>query len=176
MESTRTGSRIFNKTDKAREELADRRHGLPARLRQVLILVDGKRDVDALRGLLPGQDVDGALARLQADGYIAAPDTPATDHAVDQLAQAREYMISVAQSCLGLLATDLVNRIRRTTGTAQLAAVAGYWITAVRDSRYGGHRCEHYLEQLKGLVPGLWVTAPGVSALTFASEHRGNGA
>lgn len=160
----RDSATVFTKSEKGREEIAERSHGLNARQRHVLILVDGKRDSAALRAALPGQDVDTVLGDLLRDGYI---DTVHSEEAAQQLAiqsgeghgleQAREYMIAVAQSCLGLLATDLVARIRRSSGQAQLSAAASYWITAVRDSKYGCHLGDHYLEQLRALAPKLWA-------------------
>lgn len=159
-------STVLAKSEKGRMEIAQRSQRLSARQRHVLILVDGKRDAAALRAALPGQDVDAILDELLCDGYVqaaaAAEDAPVhsgqsgDEHGMDQ---AREYMIATAQSCLGLLAADLVARIRRSSGQAQLSAAASYWITAVRDSKYGGHLSDHYLEQLRALAPRLWSTS-----------------
>jgi hypothetical protein len=39
---------VLAKTDKGIEELRDRMHGLPQRLRSVLVVVDGRQSVGAL--------------------------------------------------------------------------------------------------------------------------------
>lgn len=62
---------IYRKTAKGVAEIETRAHRLPPRLRSALILVDGKRDTDDLRGLVPLQ-ADEALAYLQGEGFIEA--------------------------------------------------------------------------------------------------------
>ncbi len=62
---------IYRKTAKGVAEIETRAHRLPPRLRSALILVDGKRDSDDLRGLVPTQ-ADEALAFLQGEGFIEA--------------------------------------------------------------------------------------------------------
>ena len=39
---------IYDKTDKGREEITSRRHGLSPRLRPLLVMVDGKKRADEL--------------------------------------------------------------------------------------------------------------------------------
>jgi hypothetical protein len=42
------GTRIYEKTDKGREEIATRKHQLPMRLRSVLVMIDGRQPLSAL--------------------------------------------------------------------------------------------------------------------------------
>ena len=60
---------IFRKTAKGVAEIETREHRLPPRVRNALILVDGKRDVAALKGLMPLQ-VDESLATLLEQAFI----------------------------------------------------------------------------------------------------------
>lgn len=62
---------IFRKTAKGVHEIETRAYRLPLRVRNVLILVDGRRDVTALRGLVP-QQVDDMLDMLVAQAFIEA--------------------------------------------------------------------------------------------------------
>lgn len=62
---------IFRKTAKGVHEIETRAHGLPLRVRNVLILVDGRRDVATLRGLVP-QQVDDMLNMLVEQAFIEA--------------------------------------------------------------------------------------------------------
>lgn len=76
---------IFRKTAKGVHEIETREHRLPPRLRNVLILVDGRRDVATLRGLVP-QQVDDVLNMLVEQAFIeaagqAAPAPRAADDA-----------------------------------------------------------------------------------------------
>ena len=65
-------STIFSKTGKGQEEIKARSGGLTQRVRQVLILVDGKRGIDALCKISPADDLAGTLQALQEQGYIEA--------------------------------------------------------------------------------------------------------
>ena len=60
---------IFRKTAKGVHEIETREHRLSLRVRNALILVDGKRDVAALRALVP-QEVDGMLDMLLDQAFI----------------------------------------------------------------------------------------------------------
>lgn len=64
-------STVFRKTEKGQAEIETRAFRLPPRLRQALILVDGKRsDMELARLILA--DAEATLATLLADGFIAA--------------------------------------------------------------------------------------------------------
>lgn len=65
-------STIFSKTGKGQEEIKVRSGGLTQRVRQVLILVDGKRDIDALCKISLADDLEDTLQALQEQGYIEA--------------------------------------------------------------------------------------------------------
>ncbi len=69
----------FRKTDKGAEELRSRRHGLSPRLRQLLILIDGKRDRSELARILPGPDLAEHLAQLERDGFVSRSGGTDTD-------------------------------------------------------------------------------------------------
>lgn len=66
---------VFQKSDKGIDELKTRSHGLGSRLRQLLILIDGRRDFDELARMLPGPDLAEGLERLESDGFVVrSPD------------------------------------------------------------------------------------------------------
>ena len=75
----------YTKTAKGQEAIATRSHSLAARMRSLLILVDGKRPQSALQALAAGfGDVPAMLAALQSDGFITSTDAlaaPATARA-----------------------------------------------------------------------------------------------
>lgn len=64
---------VFQKTGKGADELRTRRHGLSPRLRQLLILVDGKRDFAELSRMLPGPELVEQLAQLERGGFVSRP-------------------------------------------------------------------------------------------------------
>lgn len=61
--------RIFDKTDKGREEIATRKHRLAPRLRTLLLLVDGKQTTGQLLQKVAGID-EQAFAELLNGGFI----------------------------------------------------------------------------------------------------------
>jgi len=84
---------IFRKTAKGVHEIETREYRLPPRVRNALILVDGKRDVVALQTLIP-QQVDATLELLFEQAFIevvgesvaAAPARPADPGRVQNMA------------------------------------------------------------------------------------------
>lgn len=67
---------VYRKTAKGQAEIETRVHRLPPRLRTALILVDGRRDEDDLRKLIPGEP-EATLKTLIDDGFIEAASVPA---------------------------------------------------------------------------------------------------
>jgi hypothetical protein len=62
-------STVYRKTDKGQAEIETRAFRLVPRLRQALILVDGRRSDAELSGFIAG-DAQATLAGLLADGFI----------------------------------------------------------------------------------------------------------
>jgi hypothetical protein len=76
---------VLAKTDKGIEELRDRMHGLPQRLRSVLVVVDGRQSVGALLdrfGEVSGVPV--TLARLLDQGFVAVSSSEAVAEIADR--------------------------------------------------------------------------------------------
>lgn len=67
-----TAQLVFDKTSKGQEEIATRKHGLPSRLRSLLVLVDGKTNVDGLIRKVAGLGLnEESLAELLEQEFIA---------------------------------------------------------------------------------------------------------
>lgn len=62
---------LYAKTPQGSDEVATRRHGLGMRLRQLLILIDGRRSVGDLAKLVPDRDLADHLAQLDSQGFVA---------------------------------------------------------------------------------------------------------
>jgi hypothetical protein len=62
---------VLHKTGKGQAELRQRTHGLPPRVRQVLILADGRRNVQELARIVPEQELLASLKLLEAEGFVA---------------------------------------------------------------------------------------------------------
>lgn len=61
---------VFQKTEKGNLELKTRQAGLSAVLRQLLILIDGKRSCEQLAKMLPARAMEEGLVVLEANGFI----------------------------------------------------------------------------------------------------------
>lgn len=68
---------VFAKTPQGSDEIATRRHGLSMRMRQLLILIDGRRTVADLARLISDKDLGASLATLEEQGFASATGTAA---------------------------------------------------------------------------------------------------
>ncbi len=77
---------IFDKTDKGREEIATRQYRLAPRLRSMLVLIDGKHDIDDLLKKVAGLGLDEHhLAELLDAGFIQEVQQKGSGEAVPSL-------------------------------------------------------------------------------------------
>lgn len=73
---------IYDKTDKGREEISTRKYHLASKLRSLLLLIDGKSDIDTVLKKLGGVEQGSAnVEELVAQGYIAQVHTLAPSSA-----------------------------------------------------------------------------------------------
>ncbi len=146
-----TARNVFRKTGKGADELRTRRHGLGPRLRQLLILVDGRRDIAELSRMLPGPDFDEQLARLEQDGFIArpfdagpgqaaaitstAPEPTATVGAAAALSTLRARVTRALLDTVGPNGDDLAIRIERVRTIDELRALLPAVLSVVEACR-----------------------------------------
>lgn len=65
------GTMVYDKTEKGREEISTRKHGLASRLRTLLVMIDGRHSLDDLLRNFAGVGVtDDSIKELLHDGYI----------------------------------------------------------------------------------------------------------
>lgn len=65
-----TANSVCVKTPKGHEEIERRTHGLTPRLRQMLIMMDGRRDMTALQSVFPAELVPELMQQLLDDGFV----------------------------------------------------------------------------------------------------------
>jgi hypothetical protein len=168
------------KTPKGIEEVERRTHGLPFKARQVLIMVDGKRDQQALEGVFPPEMVRTTLDQLLRDGFIRAlepvlapkPAAPATaparqapvvasDDARYELA--RNFMLNTTSAFVGVFGSSLSSRIELAPDLETLATFFGEWHDAIALSPDGKKRLaelDSKLLELLGDLPVAGSAAP----------------
>ncbi len=133
---------IYRKSDKGTEAIATRGHGVGGKLRMLLILVDGKKNVDELVRLAAGMGESAQLLeRLEADGFIevisgGAGARPAGGQAVAagaDLGKLKSLATRLLLEQLGPLADELSLKIEATRDLPQFVEAMKRAYTVVRD-------------------------------------------
>lgn len=138
---------VFAKTARGRAEVAARSAGLKSRQRTLLIMLDGQKRLRDIAGPAAGE-LGETVRQLLALGLIAPaggaapappskPDPQAALAASAKLAEIKALMTDSAQTCLGLMAADVVRRVQGARDEAELLSVVGHWHMAMRDSKHG---------------------------------------
>lgn len=171
-------SEVFSKTDQGQQEIKTRAGGLTQRVRQVLIFVDGKRDITALRKMLPADDLEPTLQALQEQGYIAAiiiqepapimsmvsaevmpppigtmfrelPPTPGTK----ELELARNFMVNTLKRFTGPYATiSLIEKVYAAQSHAEMRMQFDHWVDAIVKAHAGKHRTDELRSALLEII------------------------
>ena len=135
----------YAKTPKGQDEIAHRTHGLGLRARRLLILVDGQRSVEDLRGLTGGRETHTSPAPVARAN---------TGHAAS-LPLARDFMINTLRTFHGPYAKlDLVKRIHATQSGGELRRLIMEWQQSIAESRLGRKRADELLARLEEVMPG----------------------
>ncbi|HXE38768.1 MAG TPA: hypothetical protein VN639_09845 [Azonexus sp.] len=159
----------FAKTPKGQDEITTKAGGLTPRQRRVLIMIDGKRTVDELRGMLQADDLQHTLGLLEEDGYIeVAGDTaqisaplpsitafdelPATPDPV-RMQQARNFMMNTLNAFVGALGTSsLLDKIENAQDHGTLRQLYDEWYHAIVMSREGKREAESLRSKLLAVI------------------------
>lgn len=146
---------IYRKTASGQAEVSSKAHALPPRARSLLIMVDGQRDAQVLRGML-GPAVDEGLELLLREGLIeksgssaaspvappapvtapapapAAPSAPAAAPAMS-FEDTRRTAARAVTEALGPMADSVAMRIERAKTSAELQAALQLAANAIAD-------------------------------------------
>ncbi len=133
---------IYRKSDKGAEAIATRGHGVGGKLRMLLILVDGKKNVEELTRLAAGMGESAQLLeQLEADGFIealpgAAAARPVGGPSVSagaDLGKLKSLATRLLLEQLGPLADELSLKIEATRDLSQFVEAMKRAYTVVRD-------------------------------------------
>lgn len=138
---------VFAKTAAGHAALAGRTAQLSGMQRNLLIVINGKRDVAALCSIVPEQLLDQALLALRELGLImvpaglnavqAAPSAGVSQTTGVAFDAVKRLMVDSAQHYLGPMAGALVQRIDGASDEKQVRSAMGHWHMAMRESKYG---------------------------------------
>ena len=142
--------------------IRDRVYGLAFKLRQVLIMIDGKRDLAALQSILPPEAVPGIAAELLKDGFIEAMEVqtpPAPGSAVptgaapvdpdeDPFVLGQTFMINMAKRILGVAGDAVSAKLKAAPDVPALRALIPEWRNAIRQAPDGLQRLKELERKL----------------------------
>ena len=161
---------IFSKTSKGREAITQRGAGLNAKQRSVLIMLDGSRRLDAVPSAVPQQEFNEIIhflaeqqlitteraqpvvSPISAVPLVKPQIVPALIQDEQTLREVKDFMTTTAQTYLGLLSAEIIQKIERAKDAAQLMSILGQWSMALRDSKQGSRFASVYLAQVQATL------------------------
>lgn len=171
---------MFAKTPTGVEEVQKRTHGLGPRIRQMLIMVDGKRDVSALMAIFPPDMVPAMLAQLTEGGFVRQVQqvqattsyaravaaslpmvTPVSVPAVlggaeeDPFALGQMFMINLAKRILGIAGDPIIARLRATHDVDSLRGLYLEWRSTIKQAPDGLFRLKEIEKKLSKVLGQL---------------------
>lgn len=177
------------KTPKGIEEVERRVHGLALKSRQVLIMIDGKRDLAALQDIFPPAMLPPILDELLAGGFIrelerpkpvepppapvkAGPPVPVAANDEERYALARNFMLNTVSAFVGMAGSSLTNKIEQTMDLEALAPLQDEWRAAIALSGDGKKRLPELDSQLQNLLGPPAAARPATVAAAADSARR----
>ena len=156
---------IYRKTDKGKQEVAGRAFGLESHLRRLLIMIDGQRDAAELSVYVRAGELESALARLAAQGFV---ETVGDDRVVSRAALAPAANDPVVFAGIKIRAmTEIRARIRGRLGPmADLLVAEINSCSSALELREKLRKLEGTLVQLMGQADGVELARRIGSELT----------
>jgi hypothetical protein len=156
---------VYVKTPKGIEEINSRSYGLPQRVRQILIMMDGKRSLSDVAAILPEDDGETLLKSLVTGGFIVplqsvganSQGTPVDKFVPPQdIAQrfemARNLMRNTINAFLGGMGSSLLNQLDKCTNLDELRVHYKAWQDAILLSSDGRKQAEDLENRLAALL------------------------
>jgi hypothetical protein len=146
------------KTPKGAEEIAKRTFGLNLKMRQLLILIDGKRGLTDLEKMMPSLDVRGCINELSNDGFVQFVQNAGQQNLANssQLSEPAALELPSATTGVAVNAKNSREVIQRTANliTDTLGPNGNDFAMRVE-------RCQS-LDELRELVPQMFAVVEGV--------------
>lgn len=161
----------YVKTPKGIEEVERKVHGLALKSRQVLIMIDGKRDFAVLQGIFPPEMVPGILDELIAGGYIRELEKPKPAPAAtgaggdeeDPFILSQTFMINIAKRLLGIAGDGVIAKLKSANDLDALRALFPEWRNAIKQNPDGLQRMKEFETKLFHVL-GEVSAQPGAAA------------
>lgn len=157
------------KTPKGIEEVESKVHGLALKSRQVLIMIDGKRDLGALQGIFPPEMVPGIIDELKAGGFIREFEKPKPAAAAlppeeDAFVLGQTFMINIAKKTLGIAGDGVIAKLKQADDVDGLRGLFTEWRNAIKQNPDGLMRLKEYENKLSQVLGELSAPAAAATA------------
>ncbi len=146
----------LSKTPKGLQEIAKRGLGLDLKMRQLLILIDGKRSIDELEKMMPSINVPAAVELLVNEGLIQEQQGASAPASTINSQPATKTVAPAAAVGVAVNAQNPQEVIRRTAKlvTDTLGPNANDFALRIE-------RCQS-VDELRELVPQMFAVVEGV--------------
>ena len=166
----------YAKTPQGVDAVRNRTHGLSPRARQLLIMIDGQRDVASLQQIFAPDVLSGLLTQLAQVGLVqlvqqqptqAVILQPATTMPVplspsvsgladeDPFVLAQTFMVNLAKRILGVAGDPIIARLRATQDVAGLRSLYLEWRSAIKQAPDGLLRLKELEKKLSKVLGEL---------------------
>ncbi len=158
---------VYVKTPKGIEEMNSRTHGLPLKVRRVLIMLDGKCDSEEIVSRFPEGEGETAIATLVSGGFVAPLQTgpaatspggkpvakfepPAND--AERFEMAKNLMRNTVNAFLGGMGSGLINQLDKCSNLEELRQHYIAWQEAIHMTSDGRKQAVDLENRLAALL------------------------
>lgn len=165
----------YAKTPAGVDAVRNRTHGLRPRARQLLIMIDGKRDVASLQGIFAADVLPGLLTQLADAGLVdlvqahvspvavAVPARTTTSPAPaapgladeDPFLLGQTFMINLVMRILGVAGDPIIAKLRATHDVAGLRGLYLEWRSTIKQAPDGLLRLKELEKKLAKVLGEL---------------------
>jgi len=175
---------VYEKSTRGLNEFANNQRTLSVRERQVLLLVNGVRNLDDLNKFFKQDQLLDTIRKLESEGYIqpqqrlqaqqvATANTHApsvttylletTDQAAPicptKLASVKSILIEATDDYLGMMGRSIKTKIENCENETSLRQCISSWHMAMRESKLGRESASFLMEQIHQTLEGNIIDA-----------------
>jgi len=175
---------VYEKSTRGLNEFANNQRTLGVRERQVLLLVNGVRNLDDLNKFFKQDHLLDTIKKLESEGYIQLPQKlqaqqaiPAATHtspitlslleATDQvapicptkLATVKSILLEATDDYLGMMGRGIKTKIEQCENETSLRQCISSWHMAMRESKLGRESASFLMEQIHQTLEGNIIEA-----------------
>jgi len=170
---------VYEKSTRGFNEFASNQRTLSVRERQVLLLVNGVRNLDDLNKFFKQDQLLDTIKKLECEGYIQRPRDPQAQQAISaatqtspitisllettdqvtpicptKLATVKSILIEATDDYLGMMGRGIKTKIESCENETSLRQCISSWHMAMRESKLGRESASFLMEQIHQTLEG----------------------